>query len=117
MNMTEASLRTLLSSPAALFVLMLLASVCNGAKQILVVRQTSQAMTCWQYWSHLPETLIAVMANVIAFAVLIITDQLNFASAIAVGYGANSLADLLPKGRSYALKKAPDDPTKTEKTP
>jgi hypothetical protein len=112
--MTAESLKVLLSSPTALFFLMLVASVANGAKQVIVVKQTGQSMTCLQYWAHVPETLIAITTNVIAFWVLILTDQLNFASALAVGYGANSLADLLPKGRSYALKKTPDDPSKVE---
>lgn len=110
--MTADVLRAYLSSPTGLFVLMLLASIANGSKQLVVIRQTSNAMTCLQYWAHIPETLTTVIGNIVAFAVLIMTDQLNFASALAVGYGVNSLADLIPKGRSYQLKQTPDNPLK-----
>lgn len=112
--MTADALRAYLSSPAGLFVLMLLASVANGSKQLVVIRQTSNAMTCLQYWAHIPETLTTLIGNIIAFAALVMWDQLNFASALAVGYGVNSLADLIPKGRSYALKQTPDNPTKID---
>lgn len=110
--MSETTLRTILASPLLLFLLMLIASVGNGAKQIAVVRQTSKSMKCSEYWAYWPETMAVLCTNVIAFWVLVLTDQLNYASALAVGYGANSLADFIPGGRSFALKKTPDDPTK-----
>jgi hypothetical protein len=112
MNMTAGEIQAFLGSPVGLFIIMILASVVNGSKQIVVARQTSVTMTCWQYWSYLPETLTTLAANVLGFVVLLFTDQLNFASAIAVGYGLNSLSDLIPKGRSYALKRSVDDPAK-----
>jgi len=111
-NPTLAQLQSYLASPAALFLMMLLASFGNGMKQLVVVRQTSTAMTCWQYWTYLPESLTVLVGNILAFAFLIMTDQLNFVSAISVGYNVNSLADLIPKGRSYALKQLPDVPDK-----
>jgi hypothetical protein len=110
--MTADALKTLLSGPAALFALMLLASISNGLKQLLVIKQTGAPMNLWQYLAYWPETVGMLIANIIAFAVLILTDQLNFASALAVGYGTNSLVDLLPGKRSTALKATPDDPTK-----
>lgn len=119
--MTTETLKAVLSSPGALFTLMLLASFSNGLKQLRVVRQTGTPMTVLGYLSYIPETLGMVVANVIAFAVLILTDQLNFASALGVGYGTNSLVDLLPGKRSIALKSTPDDPAKiyppTDKKP
>ena len=108
----DASIKLLLSSPSALFVLMMLASLSNGLKQLLVLRQTGTPMSFGKYLSYWPETTGMVIANVIAFAVLILTDQLNFASALAVGYGTNSLVDLLPGKRSLVLKSTPDDPAK-----
>lgn len=72
-------------------------------------------MTFIEYWGHLPETLVTLISNLFAFAILLMSDQLNFASAVSVGYGVNSLADLLPKGRSLALKQSPDDPEKLDK--
>jgi len=113
--MSSPDLKTWLASPIALFALMLLASFANGMKQISVVKQTGQPMDLATYWSYFPETITALSTNVLAFVLLLLTDQLNFASAIAVGYGANSVADLIPKGRSFALKQTPDDPNKVNK--
>ena len=117
--MTDTLLKAELTKPLGLFFLMLLASVCNGMKQLQVVRQTGKPMTCLEYWSYVPETVTALAANVLAFVLLVLTDQLNYASAIAVGYGANSLADLLPRAkggtRSFAMKNTPDDPNKVNK--
>lgn len=110
---SDSALKILLSSPFALFFLMMLASLTNGLKQLAVLRQTGTPMSFGQYLSYLPETGSMVIANIIAFVVLILTDQLNFASALAVGYGTNSLVDLLPTGkRSLVLKSTPDDPAK-----
>lgn len=115
MNITLEALKATLSSPLALFLLMCLASIANGTKQLAVVKQTGKSMTCLEYWSHWPETLTTIITNVIAFALLVMTDQLNFASALGVGYGTNSISDLLLKGgRSYALKSTPDDMTKLQ---
>lgn len=111
MNSDDA-LKLFLNSPAALFILMTLASMSNGLKQLLVLRQTGTPMSFGQYLSYWPETVAMVIANLIAFAVLILTDQLNFASALGVGYGTNSLVDLLPGKRSLVLKSTPDDPAK-----
>lgn len=110
--MTAETLKTLLSSPGALFIMMTLASVSNGLKQLLVIRQTGTPMSLASYLSYWPETISMLIANMIAFATLILTDQLNFASALAVGYGTNSLVDLLPGKRSMALKATADDPGK-----
>lgn len=115
--MTAESLKAYLSSPAALFVMMLVASGANGLKQVLVVQQTGKKMTFADYWGHIPETLSTIISNAIAFALLLMADQLNFASAIGIGYGLNSLSDLLTRGgRSYALKSIPDDPNKVPPT-
>lgn len=99
MSTDALTLKQALSSPTALFVLMLLASLSNGVKQLLVIRQTGKPMTFLDYLAYWPETLGMILANVIGFVVLILTDQLNFASALGVGYGTNSLIDLLPGKR------------------
>ncbi len=104
-----------LSSPLALFMLMVLASLSNGVKQLLVLKQTGTPMSFGKYLSYWPETFGMLIANLLAFAVLISIDQLNVASAIGVGYGANSLVDLLPGKRSLVLKSTPDDPDKLDK--
>ncbi len=110
--MTQEQLKLVLSTPLALFALMVIASMSNGIKQLTVIRQTGKPMSYLSYLSYWPETLGMVLANVIAFAILILTDQLNFASAIGIGYGANSIIDMLPGKRSLALKSTPDDPEK-----
>lgn len=115
MNISADSLKAILASPLALFVLMCLASIGNGVKQLAVIKQTGKPMTCVEYWTHWPETLGTIISNVLAFGLLLTTDQLNFASALSVGYGLNSLSDLIVRGgRSYALKSTPDDPNKIE---
>jgi hypothetical protein len=110
--MTSDQLVALVNSPAVLFALMLLASASNGMKQLLVVRQTGRPMTFIDYLSYWPETFGVLLANIIAFAVLISLKQLNIASALGIGYGANSAIDLLPGLRSVALKATPDQPEK-----
>lgn len=115
--MTTDALKQLFSSPLALLVLMMFASLSNGLKQLLVIRQTGTPMTFTNYLSYWPETLGMALANLIAFVVLVLTDQLNFASALGIGYGTNSLVDLLPGKRSLALKTTPDDPTKVTTAP
>jgi hypothetical protein len=110
----DAALKLFLSSPFALLILMMLASFSNGVKQLLVLRQTGTPMSFAKYLSYWPETIAMMIANLLAFAVLISIDQLNIAAAIGVGYGTNSLVDLLPGKRSLVLKSTPDDPGKIQ---
>lgn len=114
---SDTALKLFLSSPFALLLLMMLASLSSGVQQLLVLRQTGTPMSFAKYVSYWPETVGMMIANMIAFAVLVLTDQLNFASAISVGYGTNSLVDLLPGKRSLVLKSTPDDPAKIQAPP
>jgi hypothetical protein len=101
---TPEELKALLQTPAALFLVMLLGSLVNGLKQLTAARQSGTTVTLGSYWMHWPETTATLLANVLAFATLVITDQLNFASALGIGFAANSAADLLRSGgRSAAL--------------
>jgi len=84
----------------------------QGVKQLSVIKQTGTPISFGKYLSYWPETLSMLVANVIAFAVLISMGQLNIAAAIGIGYGTNSLVDLLPGKRSLVLKSTPDDPAK-----
>ncbi len=108
----DAAIKLFMTSPVALFVLMLLASLGQGVKQLSVIKQTGTPISFGKYLSYWPETLSMLVANVIAFAVLISMGQLNIAAAIGIGYGTNSLVDLLPGKRSLVLKSTPDDPAK-----
>ena len=103
--MTAEALKALLSTPIALFALMLAASLANAFKQLATANQDGGTRTLADYLAHWKETVGAVLGNVIAFAILIYTDQLNFASALGIGYGVNSAVDLLKSGgRSGAMK-------------
>lgn len=91
--MTADQIKAILQTPASLFVLMLIASVLNAYKQ-----KAGTGVGIGEYFAHLPETVAMLLTNTICFAVLILTDQLNYASALGLGYASNSLADLVRSG-------------------
>jgi hypothetical protein len=104
--MTAEELKLLLETPAALFVVMILGSVASGLKQMIDAAKQGGDTNYWAYLKHWPETAATVIINTLGFLTLIVTDQLNFASALGIGYAANSAADLLRKGgRSDTLLK------------
>lgn len=110
--MTAEEIKGVLSGPLALFALMIIASLGNGVKQLFVVKQTGTPPKFSEYLAHWPETIGMLFGNTLAFVGLIMMDQLNYVSAISVGYGINSLMDMLPGKRSLSLKATPDDPDK-----
>jgi len=102
--MTTEELKLWLSTPLALFILMLLASVLSAWKQIGDSKNNGAAISWSEYFSHAPETATMLISNAIGFAILIYTDQLNFASALGLGYVSNSASDLIRSGgRSLAV--------------
>lgn len=105
MDITPEELKSLLSTPAALFILMLLASLGSALKQIAVAKRAGIKVRCIDYfYEHWPETTIMLGTNVGAFITLIMTDTLNYAAAIGIGYLANDAADAFTKkGRSSAI--------------
>jgi len=106
--MDTEHLKLIMASPVALFALMLLASVGSALKQLSVARRNGASMSCKEYLLHWPETSSTLIGNVLALAVLLHFDVLNVASAIGVGYGVNSLSDLLTTyGRSAKLNVGP----------
>lgn len=96
--MDTVTLKEILSSPLGLLALMLAASLLGGIKQIVIAKQSGVKVTLGEYFQYWPETIAVLIGNVLAFVVLILTDQLNFASALGIGYGVNSAADLLRVG-------------------
>lgn len=100
---TRDGLKALLDTPLVLFAVMLIASATNGLKQVRTAHKSGSEMSFMEYWSHWPDTLATLMGNALAFAALILFDQLNFAAALGVGFGVNSITDLLPGKRSNAL--------------
>lgn len=105
--MTAEELKALLSTPAALFLVMLLGSLASMLKQVSDAKKNGATTTSLSsYLAHWPETLGTVITNALGFLTLVVTDQLNFASALGIGYAANSAADLLRSGgRSASLVK------------
>lgn len=104
--MSAEELKILLQTPLLLLLMMFAASVTNGLKQISTAKRSGVDVDSREYFlSHWPDTLGMILANLIAFAILILTDQLNFASALGIGYGANSIIDILPGTRSDSLTK------------
>jgi hypothetical protein len=96
--MTPDELKTLLSTPIALFVIMLLGSLASVLKQIADAKKNGAEVTLGSYLAHIPETASALILNVLGFLTLVVTDQLNFASALGVGFASNSAADLVRTG-------------------
>jgi len=113
--MSAEALQAILANPIPLFIVMLLASLAHGLKQIQdskdpVTKQT--AMSIWAYLSFWPETLSTVLINALAFLVLLGTDQLattaplglKLAAVIGIGFGTDSLSDLLRPGSGRSSK-------------
>lgn len=103
--MTAEELKILLGTPLALFLIMLFASIGSALKQLVVAKREKPELTLVGYFTkNLPETLIMLGHNVFAFGSLVMTDSLNWASAIGIGYMANDAADVWTKqGRSMAI--------------
>lgn len=100
--MNVEDIKTLLATPAALFVLMIFGSMVSMAKQIKDGRNNGSTIPVSEYLLSI-DTFIGLGANVIAFIGLIMTDTLNWTGALAIGYALNSAADLRPGGRSAAI--------------
>lgn len=103
--MTAEELKLILSQPLALFAIMLVASLGSAIKQLIVARRERPELSLVQYFTkNLPETIIMLMHNGFAFGTLIMTDSLNWAAALGIGYLANDAADVwTAEGRSTAI--------------
>lgn len=100
--MDAASLKLMLSTPLALFILMLFGTVIGMLKQYVDARNNGSGITFGSYFAKV-ETVIAVGANIIAFVALIMTDTLNWTGALAIGYVINSAADLVRPGNGRSM--------------
>lgn len=103
--MSPDEIKALLSTPVALFVIMLLASLGSAWKQMIVARRSGTEISVSSYFlKSWPETVAMLGHNAIAFVTLIFTDQLGWAAAIGLGYIANDAADAWTKdGRSESI--------------
>ena len=107
--MSSEALQALLANPIPLLIVMLLASLGHALKQLRDSKDpvTGQAaMSLLTYIKYWPETALTVILNVLAFLMLVATDQLattaplglKLAAVIGIGFGTNSLSDLLRPG-------------------
>lgn len=104
--MTTDQIKAILETPIALFVLMLIASLLSAYKQ-----KAGTGMGIGEYLAYVPETIVMVVTNIIGFTGLIMTDSLNYASALGLGYASNSLADLVRSGgRSASITNSINTP-------
>ncbi len=105
---TAEEMKTLLANPWVLFGFMIFGTILSMLKQWKQANMDGSTVTMGTYLSHVQELLIAVGGNVIAFFLLVDSGNLNFVSAVSIGYVLNSVADLNPAGtRSTALTKPP----------
>jgi hypothetical protein len=95
---TAEELKEFLQTPVALFFLMLFASVGSMLNQLIRSKRDGGEMTMAEYLKHWPEIGFAIVNNVAGWITLLMTDQLNYGSAIGVGFMANSLADQYRSG-------------------
>lgn len=96
--MTFDDLKVLIETPAFLFLMMLVGSVTSGLQQVATARRDGREVTCLAYLRYWPETLAVILGNIIAFVLLIPTDQLNLIAAIGIGFGMNPVVDSLRSG-------------------
>jgi hypothetical protein len=93
-----------LKNPWVLYGLMIAGSLVSLLKQWGAAAMDGSTATLGGLLAHWQETLTTLFGNTIAFFMLIDSGNLNFVSAISIGYAINSLADLNPVGsRSTAL--------------
>ena len=81
------TIKGILETPVALFLLMLAGSFGNVLENIVDAKKTGTPYTF--SWA---ETLLMVGGNIAGFLILLMSDQLNFAAVIAGGYMVNSLS-------------------------
>ena len=101
--MTAQELKLLLSTPAALFALMLFGTLVSMLKQYIDAKANGSAISLGAYLAK-AETVVAVSANCLAFMGLIMTDTLNWTGALAIGYVINSAADLARPGAGRSME-------------
>lgn len=102
---TSDDVKVFFMSPAALFLVMLFASFGSMMNQLATAARCGvKGLSFWSYVLHGPEVVAMLVANVIGFFTLLLSDQLNFASAVGIGWVANSVADQIrSKGRASNL--------------
>lgn len=106
-NPTPAEMTAWLGNLWVLYGLMVLGSVISGLKQVKLAQMDGNVATNSAYFtSHWMDVIIVLGSNTLAFVALIYGGQLNFVSAVSVGFALNELVDLNPaSNRSASLVK------------
>lgn len=98
------SLQLMLMNPWVLFGFMIFGSILSMVKQWGQAKMDGSVVTVSTYVSHLQELFTTLGGNAIAFFLLVDSGNLNYVSAVSIGYVLNSAADLNPLGgRSTTL--------------
>lgn len=109
--MTAEALKALLSTPMALFLLMIFGSLISMFISLRDARKNGAMIAVADYVLTI-ETLIMLGGNIIAFIGLVMTDTLNWTGAIGIGYMLNNASDMRSGGRSAAVVESiPDSGT------
>lgn len=95
----SSGMRQALKNPWVLFGLMIFGSILSGLKQLGVSKMEGTPMTVGKYLSYAQELFTTIGGNALAFFFLVDSGQLNFVSAVSIGYVLNSASDLLPTGK------------------
>jgi hypothetical protein len=93
---TTEEIQTWLTNPWVLFGLMIFGSILSATKQLSVAKMEGSAATIGAYLGHFQELFIMLGGNTIAFFMLVDGGNLNFVSAVSIGYAINSVADMNP---------------------
>jgi hypothetical protein len=103
-NPTQEEMITWLSNPWVLYGLMILGSVISGLKQVKLAQMEGSGITVKSHFARLADFFVVWGTNTLSFIALIYSGQLNFVSAVTVGFALNELIDLNPaSSRSNAL--------------
>lgn len=101
---STTDIKAWLANPLVLYVLMLIGSFISMVKQWSVAKMDGGTTTFGNYATHWQEIITTFFGNTVAFAALILSDNLSFVSALSIGYVISSASDLLPSGsRSTSL--------------
>jgi hypothetical protein len=101
---TGSDLKLWLEQPFVLLFVMYLGAIGSGLKAISSAQRDGAVITFPQYLAHWPETASAAIAVPLVWGFLLLTNQLNFAAALAFGAVANTAVDAIRRnGRSASL--------------
>lgn len=95
-NPTQEELLVVLENVWVLYAMMLMGTLASQLKQVNVAQQNGATVTYTSQIFRLREWIVLFITNTLSFVALIYSGQLNFVSAVAVGFALNELVDLDP---------------------